>query len=59
MRLITRFEAAARGTTELHALLRAAFQAAAVAPLGSTESANALASVRNIQSELAARPTGP
>jgi len=59
MRLITRFEAASRGTTELHALLAAAFQAAAIAPLGSTERANAMASVRNIQSELAARPNGP
>ena len=58
MRLITRFEAASRSTNELHALLREAFQSAALAPLGSTERDRALASAQNIQCELAARPSG-
>ncbi|MEO0420399.1 MAG: hypothetical protein AAF249_16175 [Pseudomonadota bacterium] len=55
---MTRFEVAPRDTTELQALLSTAFQAAAVAPHGSTERANALASVHNFQCALAARIEG-
>jgi hypothetical protein len=58
MRLITRFDAASRSTAELHALLREAFNAFASAPRGSIERSNALASLHNIEAELAVRPPG-
>ena len=58
MRLITRFDAASRSTAELHARLREAFNAFASAPRGSIERSNALASLHNIEAELAVRPPG-
>lgn len=58
MKLITRFQAASRSTPELHALYREAFNAFAFAPRGSIERSNALASLHNIEAELAVRPPG-
>ena len=58
MRLITRFNAALCSTAELHALLREAFNAFASAPRGSIERSNSLASLHNIEAELAVRPPG-
>ena len=55
MKLVSRFEAASRSTAELHGLLAAAFNAFAVAPRGSQERSTALASMRNIEDELATR----
>lgn len=56
MKLITRFEAARHSTAELHGLYREAFNALASAPRGSDERRNALASLQNIEAELATRP---
>lgn len=58
MKLITRFNAASLSTAELHALFREAFNALASAPRGSIERSNALASLHNIEAELARRPPG-
>ncbi len=58
MRLITRLDAASRSTAELHALLREAFNAFAAASRGSIERSNAMASLHNIEAELAVRPPG-
>lgn len=58
MKLVTRFEAASHSTAELHGLLREAFNALAAAPRGSLERRNALASMRNIEAELATRGPG-
>ena len=58
MKLITRFAAASRSTSELHALYREAFNAFAHAPRGSAERTNALASIQNIEAELAFRTPG-
>lgn len=58
MKLVSRFEAASRSTAELHGLLREAFRAVAAAPCGSQARSVALASVRNIQAELATRAPG-
>lgn len=55
MKLVTRFEAASRSTTELHALYREAFNSFARASDGSLERSNALASMQNIHAELAVR----
>lgn len=59
MRLITRFDAASRSTPELHALHTQALKAFASAARGSQERSNALASLHNIEDELAARPHSP
>ena len=59
MRLITCFEAASHSTEELHALFREAFNALAQAPRGSEDRRIALASLENIEAELARRPIGP
>lgn len=56
MKLITRFNAASRSNAELHVLLREAFNAFASAPRGSIERSHALASLHNIEAELARRP---
>ena len=58
MKLVSRFEAASRGTAELHGLLAEAFNAFANAPRSSQERRDALASMRNIEDELAARAPG-
>ena len=55
MKLVSRFEAASRSTAELHGLLAEAFNAFASAPRSSQERQSALASMRNIEDELAAR----
>jgi len=55
MRLITRFELAARTESELCALLREAFNELAKSDPGSHQRRNALASIENIRNELAAR----
>lgn len=56
MRLITRFDAASRSTPELLALHTEALRAFASAARGSQERSNALASLHNIEAELAVRP---
>lgn len=58
MKLTTRFEAATRSTTELHALHTQALQAFVSAARGSKDRRNALASLDAIEVELAARPNG-
>jgi len=58
MKLISRFEAATRSTTELHALHTQAMQAFATAARGSQTRRDALASLEAIEAELAARPNG-
>lgn len=58
MKLITRFEAATRSTTELHALHTEALRAFATAARGSDTRRNALAMLDVIETELAARPEG-
>ena len=55
MKLVSRFEAASRSTAELHGLLTKAFNAFAAAPRGSHQRRDALASMRNIEDELATR----
>lgn len=59
MKLITRFELAARSTSELRGLLRQTFDALAVSAPESADRRAALASLENIQAELGARPDGP
>ena len=58
MKLVSRFEAASRSTAELHGLLAEAFNAFAAAPRSSQERRAALASMRNIEDELATRSPG-
>ena len=58
MKLITRFELAAKNENELHALLRYADIQLAQSQLYSHQRRNALASIENIQSELASRAYG-
>ncbi len=55
MKLVSRFEAAARSTAELHSLLGEAKRAFTRASCGSQERHDALESVRNIEHELASR----
>lgn len=55
MNLITRFNAARRTTCELHGLHSEALRAFAVAARGSEERRIALASLENIEAELATR----
>lgn len=55
MRLITRFDAASRSTPELHALYTEALRAFTTAARGSQVRSNALASLHNIENELATR----
>jgi hypothetical protein len=58
MKLVSRFEAASRSTAELHGLLAEAFNAFASAPRSSLERRDALATMPNIEDELAARGPG-
>ncbi len=55
MKLITRFELARKETQELHALFRDLFNKLSGTKLRPYERANALASLQNIQNELAYR----
>ena len=55
MRLITRFELAAKNENELHGLLREAFNELAKCDIDTHQRRNALASIENIQNELASR----
>jgi hypothetical protein len=59
MKLISRFEAATRSTAELYGLRKKAFIAFAFAARGSQEQRNALASMHNIERELAKRQLTP
>jgi hypothetical protein len=63
MKLITRFELATRSTAELRALIRDLFNQLARSAPESAERRNALASLENVQAELAVRytrnPGGP
>ena len=58
MKLVTRFEAASRSTEQLHGLFREAFNAFSFAPRASQERQDALASLENIEAELASRMPG-
>ncbi len=55
MKLITRFELAAKSENELYALLRAVFNELARSEPDSHERRNALASIENIQREIGSR----
>ena len=55
MRLITRFEVATRSSNELHRLLSETFNRLACTGAGTPARRNALASLENIQRELAHR----
>jgi len=59
MRLITRFELAAKNENELHALLRNAFNELAKSKPDTYQRRNALASIENIQNELGSRTPCP
>jgi len=59
MKLVTRFELAAKSENELRGLLREAFNALARSEPDSHQRRNALASIENIQSELASRTLPP
>ena len=58
MKLVTRFELAAKSTTELHALYSDIFNALVGCDEHSHERLNALASLENIRTELAYRAPG-
>ena len=58
MKLVTQFEAATLSTAALYGLRKEAFIAFAAAPRDSQEQRNALASMQNIERELAIRPPG-
>ncbi len=55
MKLITRFELAAKNENELHTYLRGAFNELARSAPDTHQRRNALASIENIQNELASR----
>jgi hypothetical protein len=55
---LSQFEAAILSTPALYGLRKEAFIAFTAAPRDSQEQRNALASMRNIESELAIRPPG-
>ena len=55
MKLITRFELAAKPKTELYALLRDAFNELAKSSYDTYQRRNALASLENIQKEIGSR----
>ncbi|MET0076220.1 MAG: hypothetical protein ABW130_18365 [Candidatus Thiodiazotropha lotti] len=57
MKLVTRFELAAKNENELHGLLREAFNTLAGSDFDSQQRRNALASIENIRNELASRYT--
>lgn len=55
MRLVTRFEMAAKNESELHGLLRNAFNELTNSEHHTMERTNALASIENIQREISSR----
>ena len=59
MKLITRFEMAAKNESELHGLLRNAFNELARSEPYTMERTNALASVENIRREIVSRVLHP
>ena len=59
MRLITRFELAAKNKKELHAILRAAFDELARSNPYSHQRRNSLASIENVQREIGSRVFSP
>lgn len=59
MNLITRFELASRKTSELYALRHVVFNDLARSKPGTPERSVALASIENIDAEIAARPPVP
>jgi len=59
MRLVTRFELASKKETELHGLLRNAFNELAMSNPHTHERRNALASLENIQREIGSRAPCP
>ena len=59
MKLVTKFELAAKNRNELHALLREAFNELAKSEPDTYQRRNALASIENIQNELASRAPCP
>lgn len=59
MRLITRFELAAKSTTELRSLHKEVFKAMVRSEPRALERVNALASLENIENELASRVPCP
>ncbi|MBT3022054.1 MAG: hypothetical protein KUF77_09800 [Candidatus Thiodiazotropha sp. (ex Lucina aurantia)] len=59
MKLVTHFELATRDDSELYALLREAFNSLAKSNFDTPERRNALASIENIQREIASRAPCP
>jgi hypothetical protein len=59
MRLITRFELATKNENELHALLRNVFNELTRSEADTHQRRNALASIENIQREIASRAPCP
>ncbi len=59
MRLLTRFELAAKNKTELDFLLRESFNELAKSNPNTHERRNALASIENIQREISSRSWRP
>ncbi len=59
MKLITRYELAAKNEIELYALLREAFNSLAKSDAGDHQRRNALASIENVQREIASRAPSP
>lgn len=55
MRLITRYEMAAKNESELYGLLRNAFNELAKSDFDTHQRRNALASIENIQNEIGSR----
>lgn len=55
MKLLTRFELAAKNKTELHVLLRQSFNELAKSNLNTQHRTNALVSIENIQQEIGSR----
>ena len=59
MKLVTQFELATKKKSELHAMLREAFNELARIDQVSPQRRNALASIENIQNEMGLRPPCP
>ncbi len=59
MRLVTRFELAAKNESELHGLLRNAFNELAMSNPHTHQRRNALASIENIEREIGSRSFSP
>ena len=55
MKLVTKFELAAKNENELHAMLRVVFNELAKSEPESHQRRNALASIENIQNEIGSR----